>query len=198
MKSPRLILASASPRRADLLRQLGLEFQIIPTGVREVEGEHLSAGETARINAYRKARAVARKHPDAVVLGVDTVVALGSTLFGKPATLAEAELMLWALQGKTHRVVTGVCLLYIQARRQTIFSEQTAVTFRPLTRAQIRSYHAQVNPLDKAGAYGIQEQGEALVESFSGSFSNVVGLPLERLAAELPAFGVRLPRSKEA
>jgi septum formation protein len=195
MNSPHLILASASPRRAELLRQLGAAFQIAPADVREVEGETLSAGETARINAYRKARAAAKRYPDALVLGVDTVVALGTALFGKPITLGEAEQMLWALEGKTHRVVTGVCLLLLRERRQRIFSEETAVTFAPLTRAQIRSYHAQVNPLDKAGAYGIQEKGEMLVETISGSFTNVVGLPLERLAAELPAFGVRLARA---
>jgi septum formation protein len=195
MNAPPLILASASPRRAELLRQLGAVFQIAPAGVREVEGETLSAGETARINAYRKARAAAKKRPDALVLGVDTVVALGAALFGKPATLGEAEQMLCALQGKTHRVVTGVCLLHLRAHRQRIFFEETAVTFAPLTREQIRSYHAQVNPLDKAGAYGIQEKGEMLVEAISGSFTNVIGLPLERLAAELPAFGVRLPRA---
>ena len=192
MKSPPLILASASPRRADLLRQCGVPFQIAPTGVREVEEKHLSAGETARINAWRKARAAASNHPDAVVLGVDTVVALGAALFGKPATRGEAEQMLLTLQGKTHRVLTGVCLLHLQARRKRIFLEETAVTFRPLTRRQIRRYHAQVDPLDKAGAYGVQEKGEMLVEAIAGSFTNVIGLPLARLASELPAFGVRL------
>jgi len=190
VKTPPLILASASPRRAELLRQCGVEFQLAPTGVREVEAKHLSAGETARINAHRKARAASKKHPDAVVLGVDTVVALGAALFGKPATLGEAEQMLLTLQGKTHRVLTGVCLLHWRTRRQRIFVEETAVTFRPLTREQIRRYHSQVNPLDKAGAYGIQEKGEMLVEAISGSFTNVIGLPLARLAAELPAFGV--------
>jgi septum formation protein len=188
-----LILASASPRRAELLRQTGVSFQIAPGEVREVEGETLSAGETARINAYRKARAAAKKHPDALVLGVDTVVALGTALFGKPATLGEAEQMLLTLQGKTHRVVTGVCLLHLRAHRQRIFFEETVVTFARLTRSQIRSYHAQVNPLDKAGAYGIQEKGEMLVEAIAGSLTNVIGLPLERLETELRAFGFRLP-----
>jgi septum formation protein len=192
LNSPPLILASASPRRADLLRQSGVDFQIAPADVREIEEKHLSAGETARINAYRKARAAAGKHPDAVVLGADTVVALGAALFGKPSTLGEAEEMLWALQGQTHRVLTGVCVLQLRARRQRIFLDETAVTFHPLTRAQIRRYHAQVNPLDKAGAYGIQEKGELLVKAISGSLTNVIGLPMERLAAELPAFGVRL------
>jgi septum formation protein len=190
MNGPPLILASASPRRAELLRELGVEFQIIPGGVRELEGEDLSAGEAARINAYRKARAVAKKHPDAVVLGVDTVVAMGAALFGKPATLGEAGEMLLTLQGGTHWVVTGVCLLHLRAHRQVIFFERTEVKFRPLSREQIRRYHAEVNPLDKAGAYGIQEKGEMLVESLSGSYSNVMGLPLDRLAAELRAFGV--------
>jgi len=190
---PSLILASASPRRAELLRLLGLEFQIVPTGAREIEEESLSAGETARINAYRKARIAAKKHPDALVLGVDTVVALGAVLFGKPATLREAEQILLALGGKTHRVLTGVCLLHLRAHRQRIFAEETDVTFRLLTREQIHRYHAQVNPLDKAGAYGIQEHGEMLVEAISGSFTNVIGLPLERLAAELTAFGIRAP-----
>ena len=193
MTPPRLILASASPRRAELLRQCGVEFKIAPAGAREMEEDHLSAGETARINAYRKARAAARKHPDAVVLGVDTVVALGAALFGKPATLGEAEQMLLTLQGKTHRVLSGVCLLCWRTRRQKIFYEETAVTLRPLTRGQIRRYHALVNPLDKAGAYGIQEKGEMLVEAIAGSLTNVIGLPLERLAAELAAFGLRLP-----
>jgi septum formation protein len=196
MKTPPLILASASPRRVDLLRQLGVEFVIAPSEVREIEEEPLSAGETARINAYRKARAAAKKHPDALVLGVDTVVALGGSLFGKPASLDEAEQILFKLGGKTHRVVTGVCLLHLRAHRQRIFFEETSVTFRPLTREHIQRYHAQVNPLDKAGAYGIQEHGEMLVEAISGSFTNVIGLPLERLAEELPAFGVRLPQGE--
>src|SRR5277367_1244960 len=103
MNSPMLILASASPRRADLLRQLNLEFQVIPSHVPEVEGGALSAGEVAQINAYRKARAISKKHPDAVTLGVDTVVVLGHRLFGKPATIAEAEQMLMALQGREHQ-----------------------------------------------------------------------------------------------
>ncbi len=194
--SPALILASASPRRAELLRQLGVAFKIAPTGVREAEETHLSAGETARLNAYRKARAAAGEHPEALVLGVDTVVALDTALFGKPATLGEAERMLLTLQGKTHRVVTGVCLLQLRPRRQRLFAETTAVTFRPLTREQIRSYHARVNPLDKAGAYGIQEAGEMLAEAVRGSITNVIGLPLERVAAELAAFGVDLPRAR--
>jgi septum formation protein len=190
-----LILASASPRRAELLRQLEIEFEIIPSDVEEVQVQTLSAGEIAQINAYRKARAVSKKHPDAVVLGVDTVVALGERIFGKPANLAEAEQMLLTMSGKLHRVVTGVCLIHLRAHRQRLFFEQTEVTFRPMTLAQIHHYHDQVTPLDKAGAYGIQEKGDVLVESISGSFTNVIGLPLERLETELADFGFCHPQA---
>jgi septum formation protein len=188
MNSPALILASASPRRVELLRQIGLTFQVVPSNVPEVEGGALSAGEVAQVNAYRKARAVSKKYPDAITVGVDTVVALNNRLFGKPSTLKEAEEMLLALQGKTHVVVTGVCMIHLRKHRQKIFFEQTDVTFRKLTREQIRHYHRQTNPLDKAGGYGIQDQGDVLVEAISGSLTNVVGLPLERFEAEWAEF----------
>jgi len=189
MNGHMLILASASPRRADLLRSLGVEFQVIPSQATEVGGGALSPGEVAQINAYRKARAVSKKHPDAVTLGVDTVVVMDHRIFGKPAAIAEAEQMLMALQGREHQVVTGVCLIHLRAHRQRVFFEQTDVTFRPLTVEQIRHYLSQTNPLDKAGGYGIQHQGEVLVEAISGSFTNVMGLPLERFEAEWAAFG---------
>lgn len=188
MNCPAFILASASPRRAELLRQLGLEFQVIPSNVSEAQGGALSAGEVAQINAYRKARAVSKKHPDAITLGVDTVVALDNKLFGKPATMSEAEEMLLALQGRRHEVVTGVCLIHLRAHRQRIFFDQTDVTFRNLSPSQIRHYLAQTNPLDKAGGYGIQDKGDVIVEAISGSFTNVIGLPLERFQSEWAAF----------
>ncbi|MGD0813871.1 MAG: Maf family protein [Verrucomicrobiota bacterium] len=190
MNIPVLILASASPRRSDLLRQLGFQFHVVPSTAEEIKSDDLSAGEVAQMNAYRKARTISKKHPDAVTLGVDTVVALGSAIFGKPANLDEAERMVTTLLGKTHQVVTGVCLIHLRGHRQRIFWEQTDVTFRTLTLPQIRQYHALVNPLDKAGAYGIQEHSEVLVESISGSFSNVAGLPMERLQTELADFGI--------
>ena len=196
MNTPMLILASASPRRADLLRQFEFEFLVVPSAVEESSSEDLSAGEMAQLNAYRKARAVSKRFPDAVTLGVDTVVALGHTIFGKPADLAEAERMVSVLQGKTHQVVTGVCLIHLRGHRQKIFCERTDVTFRKLTPEQIRQYHTEVDPLDKAGAYGIQEKRAAVVESISGSFSNVAGLPMERLQAELAGFGILQPAAR--
>jgi septum formation protein len=155
--------------------------------------ESLSAGELAQVNAYRKARAVSKKFPDAVTMGVDTLVASDDRIFGKPANLVDAHRMLSLLQGHTHHVVTGVCLIHLRAHRQRVFAERTAVTFRPLTLDQIRHYHKQINPLDKAGAYAIQEKGDLIVESISGSYTNVVGLPLERLQEELTRFNVPIP-----
>lgn len=189
MNPPALILASISPRRADLLRQWEYEFTVVPSGVEECVSEDLSAGELAQLNAYRKARAVAKKHPDAVVLGVDTLVSLDGKIYGKPGDLDEAEKMVLTLQGKTHQVVTGVCLIHLRGHHQKIFKEQSDVTFRRLNGEEIKRYHAAVNPLDKAGAYGVQEKGETVVESVSGSTSNVAGLPMERLREELAAFG---------
>ncbi len=185
MNLPPLILASASPRRAELLRQLGLEFKVVPSEAPELHPDQLTAREVAQINAYRKARAVAKKVPDALVLAADTLVYLGAHLLGKPKTLEEAYLMLEKLQGRTHQVVSGICLLYLRGHRQRIFSESTEVTFRPLDAVKIRRYLTKVNPLDKAGAYAIQEEGELLIEKISGSYTNVVGLPMERLSAEL-------------
>jgi septum formation protein len=181
----RLILASASPRRSDLLRQFGLDFVVIVARVDEVAPAHLTPHETAQINAYRKARAVAKKHPDDLVLGADTIVCLGAQIFGKPANRAEAEEMLLALQGQSHEVVTGVCLVGWRARRERLFAVSTTVTFQPLDRPAIRRYLEKINPLDKAGAYAIQEHGDWIVREISGSYSNVVGLPVERLRDEL-------------
>lgn len=185
---PPLILASASPRRSELLRQMGCVFKTVPSDATELHHDQLTAREVSQINAYRKARAVAKKFPDSLVLGADTLVYLETTLFGKPANLEEAYQMLEKLQGRTHQVVTGVCLLCLRHHQQRVFAESTEVTFQSLDAVKIRRYLTKVNPLDKAGAYAIQEDGELIVESISGSYSNVVGLPVERLQEELKAW----------
>jgi len=185
MGLPPLILASASPRRAELLRQLQPEFQIIASDAEEIFDDQLSPLELCQLNAHRKARAVAKKIPDALVLGADTLVFLDGEIMGKPATRAEAERMLMRLQGHTHQVVTGVSLIHLRDNHERMFAESTDVTFRPLTALQIGDYLSKMNPLDKAGAYAIQERGDLIVSEISGSFSNVVGLPVERLEAEL-------------
>jgi septum formation protein len=183
-----LILASASPRRADLLRSLGVQFEVIPSGTEELHDESLSPTALCEINAERKATDVARNYPDRIVLGADTLVTLDGKLFGKPRNLDEARKILAALSGRTHQVITGLCLC--RGARKSRFSDVTEVRFKPLTPDVIEAYLAAVSVLDKAGAYGIQERGDLLVESVSGSYSNVVGLPLERLGREFDVWGI--------
>jgi septum formation protein len=185
MSLPPLILASGSPRRAELLRQLGMEFTVVPSDAPEVHDDQLTAREISQLNAYRKARVIAKRFPDALVLGADTLVYLDTTLLGKPANLEDAYRMLSQLSGRTHEVVTALCLLHLRTHRQKLFFESTAVTFRALNAVNIRRYLAKVNPLDKAGAYAIQDEGDLIVERISGSYTNVVGLPVEKLREEL-------------
>ena len=128
---------------------------------------------------------MAKKIRDALVLGADTLVFLDGEIMGKPRDLSDARRMLARLQGRTHQVVTGVSLIHLRGHREQLFAVSTDVTFRPLTAGQIGSYLSKMNPLDKAGAYAIQEHGDMIVSEISGSFSNVVGLPVERLKAEL-------------
>jgi septum formation protein len=186
---PPLILASASPRRAELLRQLNLDFQIVPSDAAEILDEQLSPLELCQLNAHRKARVIAKKHPDALVLGADTLVFLDDEIMGKPADVAEARRMLARLQGRTHQVVTGVSLIHLRALRERTFAASTDVAFRVLTAGQINDYLSKMNPLDKAGAYAIQEHGDTIVSEISGSISNVVGLPIEKLKEEIQAWG---------
>jgi septum formation protein len=185
MKWPSVILASASPRRAELLRQIGVRFKVVTSEVAELYHEQLTAQEVSQINAYRKARYVAKKLPDSLILAADTLVYLDTQLFGKPASMEAAYQMLEQLQGRTHYVVTAICLLHLREHRQKVSVERTAVTFRSLDAPTIRRYLNRVNPLDKAGAYAIQEEGDLIVEKISGSYTNVVGLPVERLTEEL-------------
>jgi septum formation protein len=190
VKLPPIILASASPRRVELLKVLPVDFKVVPAQVVEVAHEHLSPLEVCQLNAHRKARAVAKKIPDALVLGADTLVFLDNEILGKPRDLAEAENMLTRLQGRTHQVVTGVSLIYLRRHRERIFAVSTDVLFHPLAPEQIRAYLKQIHPLDKAGAYAIQEHGEWLIAEISGSYSNVVGLPVEKLREELVAWEI--------
>jgi septum formation protein len=192
VKLPPLILASASPRRADLLKLLKIKFRILPGEAEEVAHEHLSPLEVCQLNAHRKARVVAKKIPDALVLGADTLVFLEREIFGKPRNREEAKRMLVKLQGRTHQVVTGVCLMHLRAHHEKLFAVSTDVTFLPLTMDEINDYLARMNPLDKAGAYAIQDYGDKIIAEISGSYSNVVGLPVERLQMELTAWQRRL------
>jgi septum formation protein len=184
-KLPPLILASGSPRRYALLQLLTEDFLVKVSSAEECDAEHYTPHEVCQLNAHRKAHVVAKHHPDALVIGADTEVALGSEIFGKPRNRKAAEEMLLRLQGMTHEVVTGVCLLQKRQHKERLFVVSTRVKFHPLTLKQIRAYLDRINPLDKAGAYAVQEHGELITESIEGSLTNVVGLPVEALREEL-------------
>lgn len=169
----------------ELLKLLSVKFRVLPAAVEEVSHDHLTPLEVCQLNAHRKARAIAKKNPDALVIGADTLVFLDNEIFGKPRNRIAAQQMLSRLQGRTHQVVTGVCLMHLRRHRERIFAVSTDVLFHPLTPRQIQDYLGEIHPLDKAGAYAIQEGGEKIVSEISGSFSNVVGLPLEKLREEL-------------
>lgn len=190
MNLPPIILASASPRRAELLREIVEEFQVIPGHAEEFQPEQFSPVESCLLNAYRKARVIAKRFPDALVVGADTEVCLGRRVFGKPRDREDAQRMLAELAGRTHLVITGVCLLHLRRHQQRLFADITRVTFKRLDAPEISDYLDRINPLDKAGAYAIQENGDMIVERAEGSFSNVVGLPVERLREELERMSV--------
>ena len=180
-----LILASASPRRRALLAEHGYQFTVAPAAVTEVAPSHLTPAETVLWNARLKASAIARTQPDAILLGVDTLVALGSHLLGKPTDLDDAFAMLRTLNGIAHEVFTGVCLL--APARERSFVEVTRVHFHRRTDADLRAYLARIGPLDEAGAYAAQDDAGGMIARVEGSFTNVIGLPMKTLARELAA-----------
>jgi septum formation protein len=173
----RIILASSSPRRHELLAKAGLVFEVIPSPAEEIRDATMHPGALCETNARLKAAAVACHHPGAWVIGADTLVFLGGHPIGKPADHREAATMLAALSGRTHEVRTGVCIVDPSGREHT-FHETSRVTFLSLDADAIREYHALVNPLDKAGAYGAQEHCDRIIERIDGPFDNVMGLPV--------------------
>jgi len=187
----RLVLASASPRRTELLREAGIPHTVVVAAVTEHEDPRTDPREMVLHNARIKAAAVSRLHPEALVLGADTTVALGDRALNKPADLAESRAMLRGLSGREHTVHTGVCLL-CQALGIDEAHDVTAwERFRPLTEEAITRYQALVNTLDKAGAYGIQQGKEIIIEDFQTPISTIMGLPVEFVQARLVALGVR-------
>jgi MAF protein len=175
--SLKLILASASPRRRELLSALGFEFEVVPSSVDEEGITNTRPERLARALALAKARDVASRHPDAVVLGADTVVVHRGVLLAKPRDADEVRSMLERLRGKTHRVITGVCLI-APGRRPRLAHVGTRVTMRDYTAHEIEASIARGDPFDKAGAYAIQDPLFRPVESYDGCYCNVVGLPL--------------------
>lgn len=187
-----IILASNSPRRRELLGQMGIErFHIISPDVDETVAAGLSPARIVEELSLRKAGAAAKRAgPEDLIIAADTVVALDGAVLGKPRSGDEAFAMLSALSGREHHVYTGVTVL--RGGRAVTEHEETAVTFRPLEPGEIRGYIATGEPMDKAGAYGIQGLGALLVSGIRGDYSNVVGLPVSRLGRMLKGFGLDL------
>ena len=178
-----IILASASPRRRELLGGMGVRFEVVTARVRELDGvtaRHLAPVDLAGENARRKAKSVATLRPGRWVLGADTVVTLGKRIMGKPVSIDQAREFLEALSGQTHEVVTA-CALFAPDGEAEIFHDTTRVTLQVLTKKTLGRYLGVVNVLDKAGAYALQERGEWIVERVEGSRANVIGLPVEAL-----------------
>jgi nucleoside triphosphate pyrophosphatase len=183
----KIILASKSPRRQEILRNAGIDFTLFTTDVDEIDAgryyQHIPL-----INAMAKADYAAEQFPDALVIGADTVIEYEQRIIGKPLSLQHAAAILQQLSGNTHRVVSGICLKCKKLNMQTVFATATEVRFKTLSAAIISDYLKKVDVLDKAGAYAIQEQGEILVDSVNGSINNVIGLPIERVMEYLSLF----------
>lgn len=187
----RVVLASASPRRKELLSQIGIEAEVRPSHLEEVTGERRPDQAVMELSR-QKAEAVALEcRAGTMIIGADTVVAAGNEIFGKPGTPMAAYHMIEKLQGRTHQVYTGVTVLLCQGEGQIhglTFSEKTDVQIYPMTLGEISDYAGCGEPLDKAGAYGIQGRFAAYIKGISGDYTNVVGLPLGRLYREIKGF----------
>lgn len=198
-----IVLASSSPRRKELLEQIGIAPVIIPSEIDETSLIAESPEKLTEALAESKARWVfARLQNDqfpsrGVVLGADTVVVLDGQVLGKPVDAEDAKSTLRYLSGRTHQVITGVCLISIPEGKIDTWHEITHVTFRVLSESEITSYVMTGEPMDKAGAYGIQGKGALLVARIDGCYSNVVGLPLAKLGEKLTEFGVNLWESAD-
>mgnify|MGYP003676387912 CR=1 FL=1 len=188
--SSSLILASASPRRHELLASIGISFQVVVADVVEQEERDRNPRELVAHNAALKADWVAERHPADWVLGADTTVFVDDQVLNKPADLVEARTMLRELSGRTHSVFTGLALRHADSGRGLDRGVESLVTFRSLDEATIDQYLASVHTLDKAGGYAIQEHRELIIERFEGSFSNIMGLPLDATKQILTEVGL--------
>jgi septum formation protein len=188
---PSLLLASNSPRRRELLAEARFEFDTWSPDVAERFDPHLTLRELTAFNAIRKAMAAARTHPKQIVLAADTLVAIDDSVLGKPADLSDAVAMLQRLSGQTHQVCTSVSICHLLSGKSAGFSEVSRVRFRRLGRVEIDRYLSRINPLDKAGAYAAQGFGAEIIEKIDGSFTNVVGLPMEKTVPALAEFGIQ-------
>jgi len=185
-----LILASASPRRRELLAGFGLAFEVIPAEVIEHEAPDADPREMVRHNAALKADWVAARHPTATVIGADTTVFIERTVLNKPRDAAEARAMLRRLSGRTHTVFTGLAVRRLSDGLRLEQGVASEVTFKVISEATIELYLSRVHTLDKAGGYAIQEESDLIVEGFTGSLTNIIGLPVEEMKQLLTQAGL--------
>ncbi|MDD4308170.1 MAG: Maf family protein [Thermoplasmata archaeon] len=197
MDEIRYILASASPRRRELLAKLLTYFEVVPSNASENIAPGTDPVDAAMENAMNKALAVSERYPDAIVIGADTLVVLDGSIIGKPADPEEAVTMLEALSGKTHQVITGIAMVHGALDVKLSNFDFSDVTFRTLDRNDIEAYVNERNPLDMAGGYGIQEVMDTFIEGLDGDFNNVMGLPLDLTAEMLDAMNVVIYRLQE-
>jgi septum formation protein len=188
--SAQLILASASPRRRELLAQLGHAFAVIPAEVTEHEAPDADPREMVRHNAALKADWVAARHPEAIVIGADTTVFVGRTVLNKPRDAADARAMLRMLSGTVHTVFTGLAVRRLRDGLKLDQGVASEVTFKVLDEATIELYLGRVHTLDKAGGYAIQEESDLIVAGYTGSLTNIVGLPVEEMKQLLTQAGL--------
>lgn len=187
---PALLLASNSPRRRDLLTEAKFDFEIFAPAIAERFDVDLTLRELTTSNAIRKAMAAARLRPTNVVLAADTLVAIDDHLLGKPRDKDEGRAMLQRLSGRTHEVCSSVFICHLASANSISFFEISRVRFHQLSRDKIDNYLTRINPLDKAGGYAAQGFGSEIIEKIEGSYTNVVGLPMEKTIAVLADFGI--------
>ena len=193
----KIILASTSPRRRELLALLGISFDIIPPTCEEVLSPHLTPSEQAKQFSIDKAESIAIQHPHHLVLGSDTLIETGGTLLGKPENIKEAEIMLRQLRGRCHQVHTGLALIQKAADLLVALVETAHVWIKPFDEVELGNYLITEESLGKAGGYSIQGQGAKLIEKIEGDYPTIVGLPLWRVAKLLEEQGVGLANSIE-
>ncbi len=187
-----IILASASPRRKKLLKNLGLKFKIVPSSFTEDFSLKIPAKKLARHLSAGKAKVVAKNYPNGTVIGADTIVVHQNKILGKPHTKKEAARMLKILSGKMHTVITGYTIINLKNRKQVSKAVSARVKFRKLSECEIQKYVKNGEPLDKAGAYAIQENAMGFVEKVVGDYTTIIGLPLPALIKDLKKFGVKI------
>jgi septum formation protein len=187
-----IILASASPRRKEILEKTGLQFTVDESSYEEKTDSGLKPRELARYLSREKAREVARRHMNALIIAADTIVVSGGRLFGKPRSKQEAREMLKALSGKFHSVITGFTIIDTKEKKEFSKTVESKVFFKKLSADEIEAYIRSGEPFDKAGAYGIQGLGAVIVKKIEGDFFNVMGLPLNALSESLKKFGINV------